>query len=345
MNAPSSTASPANSAIPRASRWRTALKVLAGIAVLLLVVVLAGPRNQFGSETPTPRTAPPADPAQLDAWLQQGEKAFADMKPSNAKGITWATKPGERTPWAIVYLHGFSASRLETAPLADVLAQALGANVFHARLTGHGLASVEAMGQASVQDWLADTVEAIQIGKTLGDKVLVLGVSTGATLATWAATTPLAKDIAAMAFVSPNFGPKDKRADMVNGPWGMQIALAMEGPVRGWTPENAAEANAWSTKHATRAVFPMMALVKHVRESKLETVKTPVLMLYSEKDEVVDPQETKTAFARIGSPVKSLQAVDYSTSASQHVLASGIKAPTAVAPMADTMARWVKSLP
>ena len=250
-----------------------------------------------------------------------------------------------RTSWAVVYLHGFSASRLETAPLADKVAQALGANTFHTRLSGHGLASVQAMGQASVQDWMADTVEAIQIGKALGDKVLVIGVSTGATLATWAATASVGADMSAMVFVSPNFGPKDKRADMVNGPWGQQIALALEGETRGWTPENAAEANAWSTRHATRAIFPMMALVKHVRESKLDTVKTPVLMLYSEKDEVVDPQETKTAFAHMGSTTKSLQVVDYSTSSSQHVLAGEIKAPTAVTPMVDTIVQWVKSLP
>lgn len=342
MNTDKTTANPANSG--RSLGKRIALGVL-GVAVVVTVVVLSGPRNSFGPETPSSRSAPPKDAGQLDAWLMASEKPFTDMKPGNAKGITWAGKPGERAPWSVVYLHGFSASRLETAPLADKVAQALGANVFHTRLTGHGLASVEAMGNASVQDWLADTVEALQIGKVLGDKVLVIGVSTGATLATWAALSPQAKDIAAMVFVSPNFGPKDKRADLVNGPWGMQIALAMEGPTRGWTPENAAEANAWTTRHATRAVFPMMALVKHVRESDLTAVKAPVLMLYSEKDEVVDPHETKTAFARMGSTAKSLHEVDYSTSSSQHVLAGELKAPTAVAPMTETIVQWVKTLP
>jgi esterase/lipase len=318
---------------------------LAGVVALAVVAFFAGPRNSFGPDTPSARPAPPQDASLVEAWLANSEKAFTDMKPGNAKGIVWAGRPGERTPWSVVYLHGFSASRLETAPLADKVAQALGANTFYTRLTGHGLASVEAMGQASAQDWLADTVEALQIGKVLGDKMLVIGVSTGATLASWAALSPNAKDMKAMVFISPNYGPKDKRANMVNGPWGMQIALAMEGPVRGWKPEDAREANAWTTSHATKSVFPMMALVKHVRESDLAAVKTPVLMLYSERDEVVDPQETKAAFARIGSTTKSLQAVDYSTSASQHVLAREIKAPTAVAPMTDTIAQWVKALP
>lgn len=342
MNPEKDTPMPANSPRPRRKRLLQALVLL---ALVITVALVAGPRNHFGPATPTPRTAPPQDIAQLDAWLQSSEKAFAGMKPGTAKGITWAGRAGERTPWSVVYLHGFSASRLETAPLPDTVAQALGANAFHTRLTGHGLDSVEAMGNASVQDWMADTAEALQIGKMLGDKVLVVGVSTGATLAAWAALGPQAKDMAAMVFISPNFGPKDKRANLINGPWGQQIALAMEGPVRGWTPDDADEANAWTTRYATRAVFPMMALVKEVRESNLAAIQTPLLVLYSESDEVVDPQETKTAFARIGSSRKSLQAVDYSTSKSQHVLAGRIKAPTAVAPMADSIVQWVKSLP
>lgn len=333
---------PANSTRPRR---KGLLQALVALVLVASVAMVAGPRNSLGPQLPTPRTAPPQDIAQLDTWLQNSEKAFANIKPGTAKGITWANRAGERTPWAVVYLHGFSASRLETAPLADTVAQALGANVFHTRLTGHGLDSVEAMGDATVQDWMADAVEALRIGKTLGDKVLVVGVSTGATLAAWAALGPQAKDMAAMVFISPNFAPKDKRANLVNGPWGQQIALALEGPVRGWTPDSPEEANAWSARYATRAIFPMMALVKAVRESNLAAIQTPLLMLLSESDDVVDPQESKAAFARIGSTVKSLQVVDYSTSKGQHVLAGRIKAPTAVAPMADSIVQWVKSLP
>lgn len=342
LNPEKDTPSPANSH----RQWRKRLlQVLLVVVLVATVAFLVGPRNSFGPQMPTARPAPPQNIAQLEAWLRDSEKAFPDMKPDNAKGITWANHAGERTPWAVVYLHGFSASRLETAPLADTVAQALGANVFHTRLTGHGLDSVEAMGDATVQDWMADVVEALQIGKTLGDKVLVIGVSTGATLATWAALSPQAKDMHAMVLISPNFGPKDKRADIVNGPWGQQIALALEGPVRSWTPDSPDEANAWTSRYATRAIFPMMALVKEVRESNLAAIQTPLLMLYSENDEVVNPQESKAAFARMGSSRKSLHMVDYSTSKGQHVLAGRIKAPTAVAPMADTIVQWVKSLP
>ncbi|MGQ0709597.1 MAG: alpha/beta hydrolase [Rhodoferax sp.] len=335
--------SPAKSTFMRLLRFM--VLGLLGLGLALGALYLAGPRNSFGPDTPSVREQPPRDPGALDAWLRQSESAYADLKPGNAKGISWARSPGQRTAWAVVYLHGYSASRLETAPLAERLGQALGANVFHTRLSGHGRASVAAMGDASVQDWLADATEALRIGRTLGNKVLVLGVSTGATLATWLTLQPEGKDIAALVFVSPNYGPKDPKADLVNGPWGREIALAIEGETRGWTPKDEREANAWSTRHATRALFPMMALVKQVRESALESLQTPVLMLYSEGDQTVSPAQTKAAFARMGSPRKTLQAVDYSSSHGQHVLAGDITAPDAVAPMSASIVQWVKDLP
>ena len=196
-----------------------------------------------------------------------------------------------------------------------------------------------------MQDWMADTLEAVQIGQTLGQRVLVIGCSTGATLAAWLGTSPDAARMAAAVFVSPNFGPKDKRADIVNLPWGQKIALWVQGPVRSFTPSSAQEANAWTSSYPTKSIFPMMALVKSVRQSDLSLFQTPLLVLYSERDKTVEPSETLAAFTRIGSARKSIEPVAYSKSSGQHVLAGAIKDPAAVAPMADTISRWVKALP
>jgi esterase/lipase len=311
---------------------------------LLAATYFAGPRNAFGPKVPSQRTAPAVKLSALDEWLRASEAAFPDLKPGNAKGIVWATSAKRRTPWSVVYLHGFSASRLETAPLSDQVAQALGANLFYTRLTGHGRPG-EALAQATVQDWMADALEAVHIGQILGERVLVVSCSTGATLATWLALSPDADKVAAHVFLSPNFGPKDKRSEIINAPWGKSIALAFEGKTRGWTPENSREDNAWTSRYPTHALFPMMALVKDVRESDLSVFQIPVLMLYSELDETVDPVETRSAFARIGSPHKSIEAVTYSTSRGQHVLAGAIKAPLSVAPMVDSIMKWTQSLP
>ncbi len=337
------TAAP-TSASARRRRWR---RIVAGVTItlaLLGVIVATGPRNEFGPETPTQRVVAPDDINALDSWLAQQEAVLTDIRPGLQKTIVWHGAAQQRTPWAVVYLHGFSASRAETAPLADRVAQQLGANLFYTRLAGHGR-SGPAMGEASVQDWLADTLEAVRIGQTLGERVLVIGVSTGATLGSWLALQPLGAQVAAYAFVSPNYGPRDKRSEIINGPWGRQIALALEGDTRGRMPGDAREAQAWTNQYPTRALFPMMALVKHVRDSDLAQFRTPVLVLYSEADRTVDPAETRVAFARNGSAQKKLQVVDYSESQGQHVLAGDIRAPKATDPMAQTITTWVRALP
>lgn len=326
---------------------KTWFRILAALLALVLVaalVFLAGPRNAFGPNTPSARAQPPQDIAQLEAWVRTSEAAFTDIKPNNDKRVVWAGAAGKRTPWAVVYIHGFSASRLETAPMTDLVAKALGANTFYTRLTGHGRPS-PAMGEATVQDWLADAQEALRIGQTLGDKVLVISCSTGATLATWLGANGQNAQVAGHVFVSPNFGPKDKRAEIINGPWGQQIAFALQGDKRSGRAASPAEDGAWTTSYPTRALFPMMALIQEVRDHALGAFRTPLLVLYSERDQTVEPEQTKAAFARLGSPHKRLQVVDYSEAKGQHVLAGDIRAPLATAPMAETIIQWARALP
>ncbi len=323
---------------------RRRLTVAGLVFGFLLIVFLSGPRVDFGSEDIAPHTAVPPAIDQLEDWLARREAAFPDLRPGTAKGIVWGRPSRQRTPWAVVYVHGFSATRLETAPLADRVAGALGANLYYARLTGHGLPG-EAMGQASVQDWLADTLEAVRVGRQLGERVLLVSCSTGSTLATWLALQPEGKDVAAHVFISPNFGPKDKRADIANWPWGRQIVRWVQGPWRSSPVNDPREAVGWTNPYPTEAIFPMMALVKRVRESDLARVDRPVLMLYADGDKTVEPEQTKAAFARIGAAGKTLEAVTYSKARGQHVLAGDIMAPEATAPMAERIVRWVRALP
>lgn len=337
--------SPKSQATPApAKRKRLWLRAALAAALVLAVLWAVGPRNVLGPNAPAPRAQPPHVLAELDAWLAQTELAQPGLRPDTAKRVVWHVAPGQRTPWAVVYVHGFSATRLETAPLAQQVAQQLGANLFEARLTGHGL-DAQAMGQASAQDWLADAVEAVQVGQQLGERVLLLGVSTGATLGGWLALQPQGQGLAAQVWVSPNFGPAAQSSELINGPWGQQLALALEGDMRGQPTDNAREDNAWTQRYPTKALFPMMALVKQVRDSDLSAMRTPVLVLYSATDKTVDAQQTREAFARLGSPLKSLVQVTYSESVGQHVLAGDIRAPKATALMAIQVAQWVLGLP
>ena len=67
-----------------------ALKSLLGVVLLAVIAFFAGPTNEFGSDTPSSRSAPTQNLSELDDWLAQSEAKFSDIKPGTAKGIVWA---------------------------------------------------------------------------------------------------------------------------------------------------------------------------------------------------------------------------------------------------------------
>lgn len=326
-----------------AGRARTWL--LGGLGVLAALVVLwfAGPRYPYGPDEPAARAQPPAAAAAIDAWLTAQEAAQPGLRPGAAKGVVWAGEAGRRTPWAVVYLHGFTATRVETYPLAERVAQALGANLFHTRLAGHGLPA-EALAGVRPQDWLADAVEAVRIGHVIGERVLLIGTSTGATLAAWLALRPDAAGvpIERQVWISPNFGPADKRTELLHGPWGAQLAQAITGGTVGAPSGDPRIDAGWTRVYPVQALLPMMALVERVREADLSAVRTPVLVLYSPRDRTVDPRLTQVVFERLGSPVKRLEAVEDSTDRDQHVLAGELRSPGTTERLAERIVQWAR---
>jgi pimeloyl-ACP methyl ester carboxylesterase len=164
--------------IRRVVSWSTAI-VATAVAVFFL-----GPRVDLARH---PR--PFSLPNDVEGYLARTEGQFDDIAPGAEKSIVWAGAKRAKTPFAIVYLHGFSATRQETFPLCDLVAARLGANLHYTRLTGHGRGG-RALAEATVSDWLNDAAEAFAIGERLGDKVIVIGTSTGGTLATWLALQP-----------------------------------------------------------------------------------------------------------------------------------------------------------
>ena len=316
-------------------------------AALLGAVLLMGPRNAEQAWMPAPKfTALPASLDQLDAHLAAAEARVGDITPGAEKQIVWGPGGRQRAPWAVVYLHGFSATRQEIAPVPELVARELGGHVYYARLAGHGQPG-EAMGRMTVAQWKADALEALAIGHQLGERVLVMGTSTGATLAAWSAQRPEGRDVAAWVMVSPNFGPKDRFADVINWPWGQQLARWIRGetmrvPPR--DPPHPLKERFWTQEYPTAALFPMMALVARVRDSALDSIKAPLLMMLSPRDQVIDVNAARAAYARFGSTNKQLIEVDYSQSPGQHVLAGAIESPEASAPMAAQVLEFVRGL-
>ena len=207
-------------------------RIISIIIFVLIAIFLVGPR------VPIDKTVHAVElPADLDAYLAESEAQFTDIKPNTEKTIIWADPAKAKTDVAVVYVHGFSSSRQETAPVSDLVAAELGANLFYTRLVGHGR-SDDAMAEASVNDWLNDTAEAIAIGEALGEQLVIISASTGATVVTHLAATGQIAEDAILVFSSPNYGPTDYASELLLWPWAENIARMVTGPYRSFEPYN-----------------------------------------------------------------------------------------------------------
>lgn len=86
---------------------------LAVAATIFVAVLLLGPRVDTD--------IPPADPFQLpdalDAYLAAEEASAGSIIADTENTIVWHDAPNESTNIALVYVHGFSATRQELAPV------------------------------------------------------------------------------------------------------------------------------------------------------------------------------------------------------------------------------------
>ncbi len=316
----------------------TPTRIILLLLVTVVIAVALGPRPEVDATLRDVQL-----PADLDTYLAESEARYPDLIPDVEKRIVWASDERRPTPVSVVYLHGFSATRQETAPLADSVAARLGANLFYTRLSGHGR-SDDAMAEATINDWLNDTMEAMAIGRRLGERVLVLGTSTGGTLATWLATRPEAAGLLAVVLISPNYAPRDGKSTMLLWPWGAQLARSVVGPYYEWEAANADHERFWKTRYPSETLVPMMGLVDYVNGLDLETVTSPVLVFYSPADEVVASERIVATFPRFGAATKRIVRLYEVGDPSNHVLAGAILSPEQTMPMAEQIVAFVTPL-
>jgi carboxylesterase len=99
---------------------------------------------------------------------------------------------GARTPWATVFLHGFTNCPEQFRELGRRFFE-LGHNVYIPRMPFHGLASPLANHLAPVSGAMlvAYGEQALDLAHGLGERVMVVGFPGGATVAAWLAQNRL----------------------------------------------------------------------------------------------------------------------------------------------------------
>jgi alpha-beta hydrolase superfamily lysophospholipase len=316
--------------------WRLPALILA--VCLLALAVLSGPLFPF---TPLPSDIADvvAKVPDIDLYLSRREAEHAEVKPGLAKSVIWNDPAARgRTPLSLVYIHGFSASRKDIAPVIETLAGTLGANAFLTRLAAHGRATSAEFATVTAQDWLNDAREALAVGRRLGDRVILIGISTGALLATMVALEDNSPAIAALVLLSPNFAIRDWPAQFISGPMGRVLARLVIGREYSFHPDSSGHAKFWTTHYPSQGIVALMDLLNHARSIHLGPLKMPILVVYTDQDMVVDTDAIRARFDEIQGPSKLI--IDL-PEAERHELTGDALAPHTVRPVVQSILKFL----
>ena len=276
----------------------------------------------------------------LEESVAKGESKYTDIVASTEKYIRWHGNTIRKSDYVIIYIHGFSASRMELSPTTELLADKIGANVFYTRLTGHGR-SDDAMADATVDAWKQDALESYSIAKQMGKKIILISVSTGGTLATWLQGESAIKNVVANIMISPNFGVKSSSASILLWPGGITLAKWISGDYRSFTPLNEKHARYWTERYPIEAVIPMLRLVKEVGDIEKSKIKIPQLFVYSPRDQVIDVEKIESTMGQYSPDIVSAYRFETSEDPAQHVLAGDACAPKSTEKMVKLLEQYI----
>jgi pimeloyl-ACP methyl ester carboxylesterase len=295
------------------------------------IILLAG-IYFLGPEPETPRIdlkmpVVPATPDALEKYIQQNESQHK-LKPDNEARIVWTDSSRQKTEYAIVYLHGFSASQKEGDPVHRKLASRFGCNLYLSRLADHGVDTTEALQLFTADRSWESAKEALAIGQSIGQKVILVGTSTGATLGLMlAAAYP--GQVHALINLSPNIAINNPAAFVLNDPWGLQIARLVKDGKYNITDAPAEHAKYWNNKYRLEAVVELDELVEsQMTKATFEKITIPCLTLYYYKNEQEQDPEVKvsamlTMHEQLSTP-ESLKVAKAIPTAGAHVIGGAL---------------------
>lgn len=308
----------------KASKW------ILGIVILLFFAYYLGPRPakplfkeiDYSITTNLP---------ELEKQIQDSEGRVRGLKPDNQARIVWAdSTKKEKTRIAFLYLHGFSASQGEGAPVHTDLAKKFNANLYLSRLEEHGIDRGDStMIRLTADDYEASAERALQIAENLGDEVIVIGTSAGGALTLFlAARHP---EIKAVVLYSPAVKLYSGSAALLNKPWGLQIARqATGGKVQRYPSEGAEHARYWSLTYRTEAIVALQNLLAYTMSPMtFSKIKCPVFLAYyykneEEQDKTVSVAAMLKMFDQLGTAPQLKEKMAFPLTGA-HVIASSIR--------------------
>jgi esterase/lipase len=290
-------------------------KILTGLVVFIIIVIIA----YFAGPKPEQIIIIPEAPALMDPtefnpeYVQETVDRFNTTSPirkGNESQIYWADSIGQKTKYVLLYLHGFSASPMEGDPVHMNFAKRYGMNMYAPLLADHGLISDEPMLHFTGDKFVESAKQALRLARLMGDSVIIMSTSTGSTASLFLASGD--NDIHSLVCYSPNIKVFDKRASLLTGPWGIDIAKVVKGgDYNVWDAPAGAEAY-WHTTYRLEATVQMQLLLESTMiPATFQKVKVPTFVGYyykneAEQDDVVSVPAILDMYELLGSANKRL---------------------------------------
>tara|TARA_B110001454_G_scaffold219201_1_gene251884 strand:- start:26867 stop:27718 length:852 start_codon:yes stop_codon:yes gene_type:complete len=232
----------------------------------------------------------------LEVNLQKPEINLATIRPGTEQMIRWKdTKKQDEREYAFVYIHGFTGHRGEISPLIEDIQDQFDANLFFARLAGHGIEG-KTIRAATITDWFTNIDQTYAFAKRLGKKRVYVGASTGAGMAML--LTEKYDPQSCLVLLSPNFGLSSELTMLGTGPLGYVITSLFVGNSASdyVTLYPSEEESLVSTRIDGNSLNQFLELTKIFKQYNYENYENPVLMLYSKEDTVIDPGAVERVF-------------------------------------------------
>lgn len=275
----------------------------------------------------------PDQASELESLIASHEDAFAPIKPEARARIVWHDKQQKnKTDYSLVYLHGFKSSQGEGYPVHQAIAKKFGCNLYLARLQGHGLKRDQYFGDLSSSALIQSAIDACRIGQKIGRNVLVMGTSTGGSLALYAAasdTCPVS--IKGLILYSPLihlYGISSLLLENRIGRTLLQLFPGKSYELK-YDPFSDDEAAIWYSSYSLNGVLVLGQTIQRImRQSVFANVRCPVFIGYYYKnrtnhDRVVSTSAIKRMGKQLGTPSSNITIKNFPHAAS-HVICSSL---------------------
>jgi esterase/lipase len=262
--------------------FKKGLKFTGMLLLLLILIYFSGQKTTPPNlNTKLPETS--QDINKLKELIRKENKNF-NIREGNHSRLIFADSIPKKTKYSVVYLHGFSASPAECETIYTNFSKRYGVNLYAPRLFKHGLKDKEPLLNFTAEGYVNSVKKSISIGKQLGENLILICTSTGATAGLYLASNN--PDIKALILISPNIDLYDSNSYLVTKPWGKQILrTVMNSDYQTWTPPLGAE-KYWYNKYRIEAIIQLKAMIEvTMKQSVFEKINQPLFMAYYYKNE------------------------------------------------------------